>query len=403
MSAWLLPESVADVLPSEARRIEELRRIVLDRFRVYGYELVMPPILEYTESLLGNADSSLDLQTFKLLDQASGRMLGLRADTTPQVARIDAHILNRKGATRLCYCGPVLHTQALGLHNTREPLQCGAELYGCSGIEADLEVLSLAVDTLSLSGMKNYRLALSHASLLEAVLDFQSGASSANKPLSKPILRDLHQALADKDKVLLLQHLQNVTEALRPVVIALLDLYGPALGVNSVLLKAKKLLPASTKVQAILDQLLEVAERLQASLPGSSSLMVDLADLASFEYHSGLIFSAYVEGCPNAILRGGRYDDVGSVYGRARPATGFSMDLRELVGLQSTKVEAKPAIRAPFGTQKGLVDKVRQLRDSGEVVVQSLPGTAAEEEEFVCDRELVSTDAGWVVQAVRAI
>lgn len=403
MSAWLLPESVADVLPSEARRIEELRRIVLDRFRVYGYELVMPPILEYTESLLGNADSSLDLQTFKLLDQASGRMLGLRADTTPQVARIDAHILNRKGATRLCYCGPVLHTQALGLHNTREPLQCGAELYGCSGIEADLEVLSLAVDTLSLSGMKNYRLALSHASLLEAVLDFQSGASSANKPLSKPILRDLHQALADKDKVLLLQHLQNVTEALRPAVIALLDLYGPALGINSVLLKAQKLLPASTKVQAILDQLLEVAERLQASLPGSSSLMVDLADLASFEYHSGLIFSAYVEGCPNAILRGGRYDDVGSVYGRARPATGFSMDLRELVGLQSTKVEAKPAIRAPFGTQKGLVDKVRQLRDSGEVVVQSLPGTTAEEEEFVCDRELVSTDAGWVVQAVRAI
>ncbi|MDH4394843.1 MAG: ATP phosphoribosyltransferase regulatory subunit [Limnobacter sp.] len=399
MSAWLLPESVADVLPSEARRIEELRRIVLDRFRVYGYELVMPPILEYTESLLSSADSSLDLQTFKLLDQASGRMLGLRADTTPQVARIDAHILNRKGAARLCYCGPVLHTQALGLHNTREPLQCGAELYGCSGIEADLEVLSLAVDTLSLSGMKNYRLALSHASLLEAVLDDQL----QTKPLSKSVMRDLHQTLADKDKVLLMEHLQNVAEALRPAVLALLGLYGPALGPQSVLGKAQKLLPSTPKVRAILDQLSEVAERLQSALPEGSSLLVDLADLASFEYHSGLIFSAYVEGCPNAILRGGRYDDVGSVYGRARPATGFSVDLRELVGLQNAKVEAKTAIRAPFGTQKGLVDKVRQLRDSGEVVVQSLPGTAAEEEEFVCDRELVSTDAGWVVQAVRAI
>lgn len=399
MSAWLLPESVADVLPSEARRIEELRRIVLDRFRVYGYELVMPPILEYTESLLGNADSSLDLQTFKLLDQASGRMLGLRADTTPQVARIDAHILNRKGAARLCYCGPVLHTQALGLHNTREPLQCGAELYGCSGIEADLEVLSLAADTLSLSGMKNYRLALSHAGLLEAVLDSQAGSSK----LPKPLLRDLHQALADKDKVLLTEKLQNVPQNLRQSVLALLGLYGPALGPQSVLRKAKELLPNTPSVLAILDQLSVIAEGLQASLQGSSSLMVDLADLASFEYHSGLIFSAYVEGCPNAILRGGRYDDVGSVYGRARPATGFSVDLRELVGLQNSKVEAKPAIRAPFGTQRGLADMVRQLRDAGEVVVQSLPGTAAEEEEFVCDRELVSTDAGWVVQAVRAI
>lgn len=399
MSAWLLPESVADVLPSEARRIEELRRIVLDRFRVYGYELVMPPILEYTESLLSNADSSLDLQTFKLLDQASGRMLGLRADTTPQVARIDAHILNRKGAARLCYCGPVLHTQALGLHNTREPLQCGAELYGCSGIEADLEVLSLAADTLNLSGMKNYRVALSHAGLLEAVLEGQAETSR----LQKPLLRDLHQALADKDKVLLTEKLQSVPQNLRQGVLALLGLYGPALGPQSVLRKAKELLPNTPGVLGILDQLSVIAEGMQASLPERSSLMVDLADLASFEYHSGLIFSAYVEGCPNAILRGGRYDDVGSVYGRARPATGFSVDLRELVGLQNSKVEAKPAIRAPFGTQKDLVDKVRQLRDSGEVVVQSLPGTAAEEEEFVCDRELVSTDAGWVVQAVRAI
>jgi len=395
MSAWLLPESVADVLPSEARRIEELRRVVLDRFRVYGYELVMPPILEYTESLLSNADASLDLQTFKLLDQASGRMLGLRADTTPQVARIDAHILNRKGTTRLCYCGPVLHTQALGLHNTRDPLQCGAELYGCSSLEADLEVLTLAADTLQLAQVGQYRLALSHAALLSAVLGEHQLPKKAN--------RELHEALAAKDPVLVQACVAALPQGLQDAVLALLSLYGPALGEQSVLSKARNVLPATPQVAAVLDQMNQLAQGLVSALPSHCHLMVDLGDVASFEYHNGLVFSAYVLGCPNAILRGGRYDDVGSVYGRARPATGFSVDLRELVGLQALRTEIKAAIRAPMGSAPDLLALIRQLRDAGEVVVQSLPGPVGEEEEFVCDRQLIQSPTGWVVQPIRTV
>lgn len=388
MSAWLLPESVADVLPSEARRIEELRRKVLDHFRTYGYELVMPPLLEYTESLLGQADASLDLQTFKLLDQASGRMLGLRADTTPQVARIDAHILNRVGATRLCYCGPVLHTHARGLHTTREPLQCGAELYGCSGIQADLEVIRLASEVLGLSGLKQYRLAFSHAGLIKALL------SSIALDSSK--LHAIHHALAFKDKPSVQALLEGLPDEVALTVVAVLDLYGPA---SKVLVRAAQVLPDTPRIKAILEELSAVVQAVHGS-DGSdpSELIIDLADLASFDYHSGLIFSAFCEGCPNPVLRGGRYDDVGLVYGRARPATGFSVDLRELVSLSAINHQPLSAIRAPWGTQVKLLSAISKLRAQGEVVVQSLPDTEGEEEEFICDRVLVADEKGeWKV------
>ncbi|MFN4330017.1 MAG: ATP phosphoribosyltransferase regulatory subunit [Limnobacter sp.] len=394
MSAWLLPESVADVLPSEARRIEELRRVLLDRFRVYGYELVMPPMLEYTTSLLAKADDSLDLRTFKLLDQASGRMLGLRADTTPQVARIDAHILNRSGATRLCYCGPVLHTQALGLHTTREPLQCGAELYGCGGMEADLEILNLALDTLSLSGLTGFRLALSHAGLLDAVVD---GAG-----LRSEQVRAIHSLLGHKDTAALQAMAAALPEQVRKPVVALASLYGGIGGSACTLARARQVLPVTGPVTRILDELQTLVERLADTAPALPAVQVDLADLANFDYHSGLLFSAYVDGCPNAVLRGGRYDDVGAVYGRARAATGFSVDLRELVGLQRARVQAKPAIRAPWVYDPALIAAIRQLRSQGEVVVQSLPNTAHEEEEFVCDRQLVLVGNTWTVAPMGA-
>lgn len=385
MSAWLLPESVADVLPSEARRIEELRRKVLDHFRTYGYELVMPPLLEYTESLLGQADASLDLQTFKLLDQASGRMLGLRADTTPQVARIDAHILNRTGATRLCYCGPVLHTQARGLHTTREPLQCGAELYGCSGIQADLEVIRLASEVLALSGLKQYRLAFSHAGLIKALL--------ADIDLDASEVHAIHHALAYKDRPAVQALLGQLPESVAQSILNVLGLYGSA---SEVLAKAAKALPANAEVKSILSELDTVVQAV-SSLSGVD-LMIDLADLASFDYHSGLIFSAFCEGCPNPVLRGGRYDDVGLVYGRARPATGFSVDLRELVSLSANGHQPHSAIRAPWGTESDLLNAISELRAQGEVVVQSLPETHGEEEEFICDRTLVADEKGvWKV------
>lgn len=390
MSTWLLPESVADVLPSEARRIEELRRLVLDRYRVYGYELVMPPLLEYTESLLAGADQSLDLQTFKLLDQSSGRLLGLRADTTPQVARIDAHILNRRSATRLCYCGPVLHTQARGLHNTREPLQCGAELYGCEGPEADLEILSLACDTLSLSGVESYRLAFSHAGLLKAVL--------LGHEVSESLEFNIHHALAAKDSALLMSLAAELPEVIRASVISMQSLYGIPFGKDCVLAKATSLLPDTVAVSQVLNQIEQLIKALEAAVDHMPTVIVDFGDLASFEYHSGLIFNAYVDGCPNPVLRGGRYNDVGSVYGRARPATGFSVDLRELVSLQRDLSAPRQAIRAPWMADPELVQVVRKLRNEGEVVVQTLPGTFGEEEEFICDRELVNAGNGWVVK-----
>ncbi|MDX1668642.1 MAG: ATP phosphoribosyltransferase regulatory subunit [Limnobacter sp.] len=387
MSAWLLPESVADVLPSEARRIEELRRIVLDHFRVYGYELVMPPLLEYTESLLSQADQSLDLQTFKLLDQASGRMLGVRADTTPQVARIDAHILNRAGATRLCYCGPVLHTHARGLHTTREPLQCGAELYGCAGIQADLEIISLASEVLGLAGLNQYRLAFSHAGLVPALLGDVS--------VKKATLGHIHSALAFKDEPALRSLLVGLPQATFEAISKVPRLYGRA---GTVLKQAREQLPQTDRVVEVLNELKTVSQALEKNSPGGLEVMLDLADIASFDYHSGLIFSAYTEGCPNPVLRGGRYDDVGSVYGRARPATGFSVDLRELVALTRVKAEPLSAIRAPWGSDPLLLAKIRELRLQGEVVVQSLPETQTKEEEFICDRVLVADEnGGWTV------
>ncbi|MDX1670082.1 MAG: ATP phosphoribosyltransferase regulatory subunit, partial [Limnobacter sp.] len=310
-----------------------------------------------------------------------------RADTTPQVARLDAHILNRAGATRLCYCGPVLHTQARGLHTTREPLQCGAELYGCAGIQADLEIISLASEVLGLAGLKQYRLAFSHAGLVSALLE---GVS-----VSKSQLSQIHHALAFKDEPELRSVLVSLPKKTADAVLMVTRLYGQA---KQVLAQAHEKLPQTDQVLKVLNELETVTKALQQNSPGGLEVMIDLADIASFDYHSGLIFSAYSAGCPNPVLRGGRYDDVGSVYGRARPATGFSVDLRELVALTHLKVEPVSAIRAPWGNDPALLAKVRELRSQGEVVVQSLPETQAEEEEFICNRELVADEKGsWTV------
>ncbi len=393
MSTWLLPESVADVLPIEARRIEDLRRVLLDCFRTYGYEFVIPPLLEYTDSLLGQADQSLDLQTFKLLDQQSGRLLGIRSDTTPQVARIDAHLLNRQGPARLCYCGPTLQTKARGLHSTREPLQCGAELYGCSGLEADLEVISLATQVLQLANISGFRLALSHAGLVKAIL--------ADKNVSPIWMRLIHQALAQKDSQQLAEVSQHLSKPFQEQLAGILNLYGFAGGSDCVLARARKEFSTLASVRLILDQLQQVIDHIRLMSP-DLEIMVDLADLASFNYHSGLIFSAYCDRCPNPILRGGRYDNVGQIYGRSRPATGFSVDLRELVSLSNNALTPTSAIRAPWGSDQQLVAKIVELRQQGETVVQVLSHSFLEQDEFICDREIKQDSTGhWVVVSLR--
>ena len=313
MSTWLLPENIADVLPSEARKIEELRRRLLDRFRSYGYELVMPPMLEYLESLLTSGGSDLNLRTFKLVDQFSGRTLGLRADITPQVSRIDAHLLNRQGVTRLCYAGNVLHTRPRGLHATREQIQIGAEIYGHAGLEADLEIQTLMLDSLHLAGLTKVRLDLCHAGVLAALLELEPAAASLGEAL--------FEALASKDVPRLNELTAHLGQVPREALRALPSLYGDA----SVLDTARGRLPNLPVIARALDDLAFLAAQ-----ANGAELMIDLADLRGYAYHSGVMFSAYVDGVPNAVARGGRYDDVGLAYGRARPATGFSLDLREV-------------------------------------------------------------------------
>ena len=380
MSTWLLPENIADVLPSEARKIEELRRALLDRFRAFGYEMVMPPLLEYLESLLTSGGSDLNLRTFKLVDQLSGRTLGLRADTTPQVARIDAHLLNRQGVTRLCYAGSVLHTRPRGLHATREQIQIGAEIYGHAGLEADLEIQQLMFDVLRLAGFGRVRLDLCHAGVLLALFERDAAAAAIGEAL--------YEALAGKDVARLAELTAGLVPEVGAALRALPSLYGDA----SILGAARAQLPQWPEITRALDDLEFLASR-----GGDAEVTVDLADLRGYAYHSGVMFSAYVDGVPNAVARGGRYDHVGQAYGRARPATGFSLDLREVARISPAQARSS-AILAPWNNDEALRASVAALRDAGEVVIQALPGHDHALDEFACDRVLVERDGAWVVE-----
>jgi ATP phosphoribosyltransferase regulatory subunit len=381
MPNWLLPENIADVLPSEARKIEELRRLMLDNFRLYGYELVMPPLLEYVDSLLTGAGQDTDLRTFKLVDQISGRMLGLRADMTTQVARIDAHLLNRNSVTRLCYAGSVLHTRPSGLHSTREPLQIGAEVYGHAGLEADAEIQELALASLALAGFTEVRLDLCHVGVLRSILE--------EDPAARKDEQAIVALLRAKDCPGLDELTRNYQPQVRAALMALPNLYGDI----EVLGKARDVLPAMPGITRALAELAALA----ASVLGRAEVAIDLADLRGYQYESGAMFALYVPGLPNAVARGGRYDHVGEAFGRARPATGFSMDLRELARLLPT-AERKHAVRAPWGNAPELRDKIAELRKSGEIVIQSLPGHENDQDEFECDRVLVLEDGNWILK-----
>jgi ATP phosphoribosyltransferase regulatory subunit len=382
MSAWVLPDHIADVLPLEARHIEDLRRDLLDTARGYGYELVMPPMVEHLESLLTGTGEALDLQTFKLVDQLSGRTLGLRADTTPQAARIDAHLLNRQGVTRLCYCGPVLHTRPDKPHATREPLQFGAEVFGHAGLEADLETLRLALDCLGAAGVCGSSVDMAHARIVPILL--------AEVFLPAQALAQLHAALAAKDTPELVQLTRTLPVQVRDGLRALLQLYGDA----GVLVEAQRALKAFPDVQAPLAQL----QWLAAQLSGAA-VTFDLADLRGYAYYSGLRFSIYAQGASAALVRGGRYDEVGAVFGRKRPAAGFSLDLKELVGAAAQR-PLRAAIRACWSAQDDWRAGVARLRQQGETVVCILPGHETETDELHCDRELILADGQWQVQAI---
>ncbi|NBQ86360.1 MAG: ATP phosphoribosyltransferase regulatory subunit [Betaproteobacteria bacterium] len=386
MSAWVLPDHIADVLPSEARHIEELRRELLDTARSYGYELVMPPLVEHLESLLSGTGSTLDLQTFKLVDQLSGRSLGVRADTTPQVARIDAHLLNRRGVARLCYCGPVLHTRADRPHATRDPLQFGAEIYGHAGLEADLEVLRLSLDCLQASALREVTVDLADTRVVRSLL--------AGHAMDDARWQSLCAALAAKDTVGLHALSEHLPEPARDALRRLPHLYGGL----EVLDTARQQLRGDNRLPEALDALQWLAAQVQISHP-AVRVTVDLADLRGYAYYSGARFAIYAQGISDALVRGGRYDEVGAVFGRNRPAAGFSLDVKELVAAVPRRA-LRAAIRAPWDADAALRAAVSALRARGETVVQVLPGHESEIDEFDCDRELVLQSGRWVVMAL---
>jgi len=379
MRNWLLPEKFEDILPPQAQRIDRMRAKLLELFRVHGYQLVIPPMLEYLESLLTGTGHDLDLRTFKLVDQLSGRMMGVRADIAPQVARIDAHLLNRKGVTRLCYAGSVLLTRPRGLDSTREPLQIGAEIYGHPGIESDLEIQQLLVGSLAACGISEARLDIGHVAVFRAIC--RRGRIGAE------LESELYEVLAGKDLPALRIVTKRLPSTTRKALLVLPELYGD----GAMLERAGRALPKYPEIKAALRDLKVLSRN------GRIPVSVDLADLRGYHYHSGVVFAGYAPGMSSAVALGGRYDEVGKAFGRARPATGFSMDLRDLTRAAPHETR-EAAIRAPYSDDPGLATAIQKLRSGGEVVTVELPGHGAAQVQADCDRELVKRSGKWLVR-----
>ena len=381
MRNWLLPEFIEDVMPAEAGRIESLRRQLLDLFKVHGYQYVIPPTLEYVESLITGTGSKLDIATFKVVDQLTGRMMGIRADTTPQAARIDAHMLNHQGVSRLCYAGKVLRTAPSGLARTREPLQVGAELFGHAGVESDIEIQCLMIKSLQAIGLTDLHVDFSHVGLFESLIE----AGSIDEGLENA----LYGALLSKDKTLVAGLVNGLDETIKQALIDLTDLNGDV----SVLKRAQTTLPALPNIQKALQDLTSVAEKL-VSL--DVQIGFDLSELRGYHYHSGLVFAAYAQSYSGPLALGGRYDEVGESFGRARPATGFSLDLRGVVTALSAATLAK-GILAPVSDDVALQVKIETLRAEGQIVIQALPNDETNLEELNCDQTLKQTNGEWQV------
>lgn len=381
---WQLPDGVEEVLPAQAEAVESLRRTLLDLFRGWGYRLVIPPLVEFTESLLVGLGEDLDLLTFKLTDQISGRTLGIRADITPQVARIDAHSLAEEGVTRLCYAGSTLHTRPKTLLASRSPIQLGAELYGDDSPGADVEIVRLMLATLEAAGLDGITLDLGHVGIYEAVLA-QAGLSDKQE-------KTVFEALQRKSVPDLREALVDVPSPAAEMIIALADLHGD----DSVLDEARQLFADSVpEALAGIDALQEVAVDIRRQRP-ELAIYFDLAELRGYHYHTGLVFAAYVANCGQALANGGRYNDVGAVFGRARPATGFAADLKALVAMRPSAAPAVGAISMPDADDPLLEQRVRELRGVGEIVINCLSGSPDPR----CDRHLVEENGQWRVQSL---
>ncbi|MGZ8194262.1 MAG: ATP phosphoribosyltransferase regulatory subunit [Methylosarcina sp.] len=391
-NSWLLPDGIEEILPEEAKHLESLRRKLLDMFACWGYELVIPPFIDFLNSLLTGSGHDLELQTFKLTDQLSGELLGIRADMTPQVARIDAHNLKHEWPTRLCYVGTILHTRGDPLEKTRSPMQIGAELYGHAGLESDVEVIRLMLEMLALTGLQKVHLDLGHVGIYRA-LSKQADLS----PAQESALFDVLQRKARPE----LQELMNeypIDDGLKSMFLKLPQLNGGF----EVIEKARAvLLNANDELKQALANLESIAERLAARFP-MLPISFDLAELRGYHYHTGAVFSAFVPSIGREIARGGRYDNIGGVFGRARPATGFSADLKLLstLGRHNGQEQQPVRIFAPYRDDSILIDKIRDLRAQGLTVIQQLPGQAGSAQELGCTSILEQDHHNWFVRTL---
>ncbi len=390
-NTWLLPEGIDELLPPEAAQVEALRRKLLDLYQTWGYELVMTPFIEYLDSLLTGTGSDLDVHTFKLTDQVSGRMMGVRADITPQVARIDAHKLRRDTPTRLCYMGSVLRTRSKHFGGTRNPLQVGAELFGHDGIASDVEILLLMLETIRAAGVRQLHVDLGHVGIYRALVK-QTGLDHEQE---MALFEALQRKAIPEIKSLISGFDLSDSDA------SMLNALAQLNGDERVLDKARELLSAaSAEVHEALDYLQQVAVQVRRRVP-ELSIHYDLAELRAYHYQTGVVFAAFTPGSGTEIARGGRYNDVGKAFGRARPATGFSAYLKVLARVaEEQQPPRREAILAPWSEDAGLLSLVEQLRNEGKCVIWELPGQQGDAEQMQCASVIRHSGAGWVVESL---
>lgn len=384
---WLLPEGVEEILPPRAMRLERLCREIIDLLAGWGYEFVIPPPIEYLESLLTGAGEDLDLQTFKLIDQLSGRLMGIRADITPQVARIDAHRLQRDIPVRLCYLGSVLHARPGKPGDTRAPMQAGAELYGHGGVASDIEIVRLMLATLARAGLEKPCIDLGHIGIFRAL----SAASALNAAQQQEVFDILQRKAGDELRALYKEW--GVSDAAGLALAALIDFNG-----DQAILKeaAQRFAGVSEAAGRAIAEL----EALVAAIGDNADILVniDLAELRGYHYHTGMVYTAFAPGQGEGIAFGGRYDDIGRAFGRARPATGFSVDVKSLIRFSDKPAADNTPIFAPAGHEESLLEKIDALRAEGEVVIQQLDGQKAGAGQMGCGRRLVFEDGTWQIR-----
>ncbi len=390
---WLLPDGVEEILPAEAHKLETLRRQLLDLYESWGYQLVITPLIEYLDSLLVGSSSDLDLDTFKITDQLSGRTMGIRADITPQAARIDAHCLNREGPVRLCYADNVLHTRPRGLMTSRVPIRIGAELYGHSGVECDIELVCIMRETLQAVELSDVHIVLGHVGIFRTLLGEANLDEDIERSLFEAVQRKAHDEI---DEIL---NSSEIDQKLRQMLLQLTRLSGD----ETILKEAKKVFAsAPASVATELDELVAIADGVKKRLP-EIVLCFDLCELRGYEYHTGIVFAAYTPNYGRAVAKGGRYDHIGEVFGRARPASGFDSDLKVLAKLSNKIFKCKAAIIVPNNNDANLLELVETLRRQGEIVVTWFGDAKLSRQDCAeqsCDRHIVNKNGVWIVESL---